>query len=137
VRCLMGCRVMMGDRPDDVYGVGENELLILPVTYCLSGTSGSITVPGQFVGIVSGGITTTANVAVVPGIDAEYEQQIKEYLQRSGWEGRLPSHRLEDAARRIREATQEAALGHQRGTILEWREAGIQPRPLLHNGLRV
>lgn len=123
---------MQGDRPDDVNGVGENELLILPVPYCLGAKSGSITLPGQFVGIVSGGVTTTALVAVVPGIDAEYEEQIQEYLRRSGWEGRLPSHQMQDAARRIRELTQQMTDGHQRGTILEWREQGIQARPLLH-----
>ncbi|MGC4042254.1 MAG: hypothetical protein QM758_00430 [Armatimonas sp.] len=129
----MGCDVLQGQRPDDVHSVRSNEFLILPVAYCLNGSDTSITFPGQFIGIVSGGVTTTANVAVVPGIDQEYEQQIREYLQRTGWEARIPSHLREDAPRRIRETTQKAAKGHQRGTILEWRENGIQPRPLLRS----
>ena len=129
MRCLMGCHVFQGDRPDDHCGVSENELLILPVPVVLCGVSSGL--PGVFIGLASGAATSTANVADVVGTDAEYEERIAEYLERSGWAGRLPANQRQDAARRIRDATQRAAQDHQRGTILEIREGGVQPRPLL------
>lgn len=133
MRCLMGCDVMQGDRPDDVFGVRINELLILPVPVVLGGVSSGM--PGVFTGLASGAATSTANVADVVGTDAEYEERIAEYLGRSGWDRRLPANQRQDAARRIREATQRAAAGHQAGTILEIRERGVQPRPLLRTCL--